>query len=150
MDGKQKIINQMQDLLTINYDAEEGYKTAAKAVKTKALSEFFDVYSKQRYEFGHDIKNRLLSLDAEINKGTSIGGDLHNSWVKTKAFFTGNDDDAAITECLDLEKSVIEKYDDVLNDKELGRDTRSMLEDHKKKIQEAAKKIEQLHDIAEG
>lgn len=146
---KEKLINQLQDLITINYDAEEGYKTASEEVKSKALGDFFEVYSKQRYEFGHDIKQKLHSLNAEISKGTSIGGDLRNSWIKIKSFFTGHDDDAMIEACLDLEKAVIAEYDDVLRDEELSSDTRNMLQDHKKKIQEAVERINKLHDITE-
>ena len=149
METKQKQINQMQDLLTINYDAEEGYKTAAEEVKTTALSDFFKVYSKQRYEFGHEIKNELRSLGAEIVKGTSIGGDLHNSWVKIKSFFTGHDEDGIISECLDLEKSVVKKYEKILKDKNLDDDSRKMLQSHLKRINEAIDKIQELHHIAE-
>lgn len=146
---KQKQINQMQDLLTINYDAEAGYKTAAEAVKAGALSDFFKVYSKQRYEFGHDIKNQLRNLGAEIHKGTSIGGDLHNGWVKIKSFFTGKDEDAIITECLDLEKSVVKEYEEILNDKDLDENSKKMLQSHLTRINEAIGKIQELHQLAE-
>lgn len=149
METKQKHINQMQDLLTINYDAETGYKTAAEEVNSEALSDFFKVYSKQRYEFGHDIKNQMRNLGAEIDKGTSIGGDLHNSWVKIKSFFTGHDEDGIISECLDLEKSVVKKYEEILKDKELEEDSRKMLQSHLTRINEAIGKIQELHQLAE-
>ena len=55
----EKIVNILNELLTKNYDAERGYKEAAEKVQNISLKGYFENQSKNRYDFGHEIKSLI-------------------------------------------------------------------------------------------
>lgn len=149
MKATQKQIDELNDLLTRNYDAEKGFALAAEEVKDQALQDFFKVYSKQRNKFGHDIKDQIVALGGKVDKGTSIAGDIHRGWMDLKGLLTGHDEDAIINECIRGESVALEDYKRVMEDESLDKDTRILVRSHHTKIQEAVSKIKELHQILE-
>src|SRR5690606_2428817 len=127
----------------------KGYARAAEEVNDEALKDFFLAYSKQRNKFGHEIKDQLKKLGGEIDKGSSIAGDLHRGWMDLKGLLTGHDEDAIINECIRGESTALADYKRVMEDESLNNETREVIRSHHQKIQEAVAKIKELHHILE-
>lgn len=149
MNATKKQIDELNDLLTRNYDAEKGYANAAEEVNDEALKDFFLSYSKQRNKFGHEIKDQINKLGGEIHKGTSLAGDIHRGWMDLKGLLTGHDEDAIINECIRGENTALADYKKVMDDESLDSETREVIRSHHQKIQEAILKIKELHQILE-
>ncbi len=68
------VSEKLNDLLEKTYDAEKGFKKAAENTEHKALKSYFQSKSKQRYDFGHELKTEIKSMGQEVDKGDSLTG----------------------------------------------------------------------------
>ncbi|GAB5540105.1 MAG: hypothetical protein Salg2KO_22080 [Salibacteraceae bacterium] len=109
-EGMMKAIEKLNDLLSRNYDAEEGFKLAADKVEDSVLEEYFNRNRVMHRKFGHDIKNQIAALKGEINKGTSFEGDLHRTWLNFKAAMANNTDEALLEECARGQEIAMKDY----------------------------------------
>ncbi len=143
------ISHKLNELLQKNYDAEKGYKEAAEKAKDSNLKHFFETYVMQRYRFGHDIKGELKSMNAEIDKGSSLTGAVHRAWIDTKAFVVGSTDEAIVEECIRGEHYALEEYEEALQLENLPSSTHTILSDQKNAIKEAIISLKELETIFE-
>ena len=100
----EKISNNLNELLTKNYDAEAGYKLAEENVKDNTLKEYFGRKAKERYDFGHQIKNEIKVYGESPDKGTSVAGDAHRLWMNVKSTISKNSEEAILEETIRGEK----------------------------------------------
>ena len=70
----EEVGNKLNELLEKTYDAEKGFKKAADNTEHPQLKAFFESKSKQRYDFGHELKTEIKSFGQEIDKGDSVAG----------------------------------------------------------------------------
>lgn len=143
MDSKD-IADAINDLITVNYDSERGYKEAAEDVTDARLKSWFKEYAQQRYDFGHELKAELSQVGGTPDKGTSVGADIHRIWIDLKSAVAGNDEKAVINECIRGEKNAIERYDKVLEHESLPASTRTVVARQRNQIQAALGKVEGL------
>ncbi len=130
--------NKLNELLERTHDAEKGLKQAAEKVDNKTIKEFFLNSAKQRYNFGQELKAEIISFGQAPEKGGSIKGTLHRSWINFKSLFASNTEEAMLEEVLRGEKEAIETYNDILHDKDfvLPPSTESLLMRHRNAIRE--------------
>jgi len=144
--NESKIISGLNNLLAKNYDSERGYKTAAEKTNNQVLAAYFRGKASNRYTYGHQIKDILKEMGGDIDKGTSISGDLHNTWINVKAFFTGNSDESILDEVETGEEACVEEYNDFLSIPDLPDSIRRIVSYQKHNIVRAMRKAEQLED----
>lgn len=123
----EKISNNLNELLTKNYDAEAGYKLAEENVKDNTLKEYFGRKAKERYDFGHQIKNEMKVYGESPDKGTSVAGDAHRLWMNVKSTLSKNSEEAVLEETIRGEKNAIEEYQSILNNPNLPPTTEAIL-----------------------
>lgn len=144
--NESKIINGLNDLLAKNYDSERGYETAAEKTNNQVLAAYFRGKASNRYTYGHQIKDIIREMGGDIDKGTSISGDLHNTWINVKAFFTGNSDESILDEVETGEEACVEEYDTFLQNPELPDSIRRIISYQRENIARALRKAERLED----
>lgn len=66
-------------LLEKTYDAEKGFKKAAENIENKSLKNYFKSKAKERYSFGHELKEEIRSFNQEIDKGGSVASSAHRA-----------------------------------------------------------------------
>ena len=137
----------LNELLEKTYDAEKGFKKAAENTENVSLKSYFENKAKQRYDFGHELKNEIKSFGQEIDKGDSVAGKAHRAWMDVKALFSSDDAEAMLEEAIRGEKAAIEEYDDVLEDTSLPSTTATILRSQKDAIQNGLSNIKMLEDI---
>jgi len=135
-------VNELNTLISRNYDAEEGFKLAAEKAKSPGLKDYFIRRSKMHYDFGHDIKGEIKNLGGEIDKGTSIKGDLHRTWLNIKSAVAGDTDEALVEECLRGQKTAEEDYQQAVN--KVDSSLASKLAVHKGTIVDSVNEWKQL------
>lgn len=144
----EKIGSQLNSLLEKTYDAEKGFKKAAENAKETRLKGYFERKSKERRDFGHQLKTELIGFGQKPDKNGSATGTLHRTWMDVKALFSSDSDEAMLNEAITGEKAAIEEYADVLKETSLPPSTIDLLTKQKYAISEdldTIKKIEDLH-----
>lgn len=139
----------LNELLERNYDAEKGYKKAAEDIDNSLLKDFFRDYSGQRYNFGHELKDEIVKLGGEPEKGSSTKGDLHRTWIDLKSIVTGKDTEAVINECIRGEKKALEDYEEALRRTDLPATSREVVQRQHDRIQNAVNRLNQLENLAD-
>lgn len=137
-------VDRLNTLITRNYDAEEGFKQASEKAENPGLKDYFLRRSKMHYDFGHDLKSEIKNLGGDIEKGTSVKGDLHRSWLNLKSTLKGDTDEALVEECLRGQKVAEEDYQQAVDD--LKDPLSSKLAVHKGSIVDSVKELQQLEE----
>lgn len=139
MKYSEKISNRLNDLLTKTYDAEKGYKLAQEKVDNQTVKKFLADKVQQRYNFGHELKKEIQAYGELPDKGGSIKGDLHRTWMNLNTTFTSNETEKILEEVERGEKASLEEYNEILKDDEmvLAPSTENMLKKHRDEIQMA-------------
>ncbi|MGO2356843.1 ferritin-like domain-containing protein [Mesonia sp.] len=137
MEFKKEVAANLNQLLEKTYDAEKGYKDAATNVKDTKMKSFLEEQAQQRNSFGHEIKQEIKAFDQKPDKGGSITGTLHRTWMDVKTAFSGNENETVMEEVQRGEKAAIEDYDEILAETSLPGSTKSLLQNQRQKIEQA-------------
>lgn len=137
----------LNDLLEKTFDAEKGYKKAAENTDNLGLKSYFERKSKERYDFGHELKTEIAKFGEEPDKGGSVTGAMHRAWMDTKAFFSADDAESMLEESIRGEKAAVEEYESVLKDTSLPTSTKTLLTKQMNNIKIDLDKIEKLEDL---
>ncbi|MGJ8665666.1 MAG: ferritin-like domain-containing protein [Patiriisocius sp.] len=149
MDNVKKLTNQLNELLTKNYDAEAGYKKAADLVEGSQLKTYFQSQAKNRYDFGHALKSEIKGIGGEVDKGTSLKGDAHRTWMSIKDTFSATDNKAMLEEVVRGEEAAVEEYQEILKEATLAPTTQKLIKNQVTSIQEALANARSLDAWAE-
>ncbi len=143
----EKVISTLNELLTKNYDAEKGYKEVAEKIEDTSLKSYFEKQAQNRYDFGHEIKSLISKYGGEPDKGTSVAGDLHRTWIAIRnAFATG--DQAIYDEAIRGEEAFSEEYGEVLSDGVLPQDVQEMVKKQKHSVDTALANLRTMENFS--
>ncbi|MEH6656877.1 PA2169 family four-helix-bundle protein [Leeuwenhoekiella marinoflava] len=148
MTYSEKISNKLNELLTKNYDAEAGYKLASENVKNNTLKEYFNRRAKERYDFGHQIKNEIKVYGETPDKGTSLAGDAHRLWMNVKSTVSNDNEEAILEETIRGEKNAIEEYNNILKEPNIPPTTESILIVQRDNIKSALEEVKAFEIMA--
>ncbi|MBK6264690.1 PA2169 family four-helix-bundle protein [Marivirga sp. S37H4] len=138
----QEIVDSLNKLLTRNYDAEKGYELLADKIEREELKGFFQHAYKERYHFGHEIKDILKAYDAKPDKGTSLIADTHRALINVRDLLTGEDKEAVLDEAIRGEDYAINDYKEVLELSSLRVEHKRILTDHLESIKTSKAELE--------
>ncbi|WBU88668.1 ferritin-like domain-containing protein [Cellulophaga omnivescoria] len=144
----EQVGTKLNNLLEKTYDAEKGYKKAAENTDHGALKTYFNKRSKERYDFGHELKTEIAKFGEEPEKGGSLTGTMHRAWMDTKAFFAADDAESMLEESIRGEKAAVEEYENVLKDTTLPSSTATVLLKQMNNIKSDLNTIKFLEDIS--
>ena len=107
----EEVGNKLNGLLEKNYDAEKGYKKAAENTKHTGLKTYFNRKAIERKTFGHDLKSEIRAFGQEVDKGGSLTGSAHRTWMDVKAMFSADNEESMLEEAIRGEKASVNEYD---------------------------------------
>ena len=107
----EEVGKKLNGLLERTYDAEKGFKNAAENISNPALKNYFNSKAKERYNFGHELKDEIKSFNQEIDKGGSLTGTAHRAWMDIKALLSLDNEESMLEESIRGEKTAIADYD---------------------------------------
>lgn len=142
-----KIIEGLNDLLSKNYDSERGYKNAATKTDNLGLAAFFRTNASNRYSFGHEIKSMIRGLGGEPDKGTSVAGDLHNTWINFKSALSFDKEEAILEAIESGEEACVNDYQEFLSMSGIPNDIRRTISRQKAQVTNALAKVEQYEEL---
>lgn len=140
----EEVSGRLNDLLEKNYDTEKNYKFAAENSKNPELRAFFHERAQERYDFGHELKSEIRNYGEAPEKGSSFTGDLQRTWMNLKTNLSTNKEEALLEESARGEKSAVEEYNEVLEDRNLPPTTESILRKQRDAITAALNKVRSM------
>lgn len=143
-----QMVDDLQDLLQRNYDAENGYKKAIEHTNNPNLKHFLRNQAVQHNHFATEIDKHLHLLNEHPRKGG--GGPLTNLqrfWVNFKNSLGKKTDESILEECIHGEKLCVKKYEEKIKRNKFHPKIKEMLENHLVKIGEILKEVKILEDL---
>ncbi|MFC7357535.1 PA2169 family four-helix-bundle protein [Jejudonia soesokkakensis] len=144
------LVNNLQNLLEKNYDAEKGFKKAMEDSKNSRLKSYFQHQAALRGRFVNELDKEIRNLNETPKQSGSVTGDLHRTWIDIKTAFTGKDDEAVLEECIRGEKASVEEYEERLQNNNFPPEVSNVLNNQLTEIKSTLSKVKTLEDIADA
>lgn len=144
-----KLVNNLQQLLEKNYDAEKGFTKAMKDAKNQNLKTFLQQQAAQRGRFVNELTHEIRTLNKEPKDSGSFTGDLHRAWIDIKSAVSGNEDEAVLEECIRGEKASWEEYDNKLKEENFPPNISNVIQKQASEIHNTLSKVKTLEDLAD-
>ena len=146
----EKTAEQLKELIVINNDRYEGYKTAAEETKDKDLKALFTNFSIQSEQFGNELQNLLPDHKYAPDPGeTKTSGKLYRILMDMKAALENKDPKGILSSCEFGEGEAKKTYDTILEDREeMDYSLLEIIRDQRLSLQNAHDKIKSLLDQA--
>lgn len=111
---REKTIEILNSLITINNDRIEGYETASKSTEELDLKSLFARFISTSQKCKQELVQEVNTLGGEEAEGTKVSGKFFRAWMSLKAALTGKDRKAILTSCEFGEDKAKETYDTAL------------------------------------
>jgi len=135
----------IRDVIGTCRDAEQGFRSAADAVKDPLLKDLFEQYSRQRGAFADEIQEAVKAMGFETTHPSGVGGVVHGAWMTIKGLFTGHSDVAILEETERGEDWSVKSYRKAM-DVTMPSELRPLIERQYQQVQVAHDHIRALRD----
>ena len=106
-----KGVEALNELITINNDRIEGYKTASETTEEQELKTLFSQFVSTSQKCKLELEMEVKALGADTTDGTKASGKFFRVWMDVKAALTGKDREAILNSCEYGEDKAKEMYD---------------------------------------
>lgn len=90
------------------------------------------------------MKSEIRNFGENPDKGSSLAGDAHRSWMNLKASLSNDKDEAVLEETVRGEKAAVEEYEDILKDSNIPASTGNILMKQKNAIVASLNEVKTL------
>jgi len=135
----------IENLISINRDAEQGFRAAADAAVDPAMKRMFVDLSTRRAAFATEIQQAVRTLGFEPVNPLGTAGTLHGLWISLKGAVLANKDHAVLQETERGEDESMKTYREALA-LILQPDLRAVVEKQFAAIQESHDRIRTMRD----
>ena len=111
---KEKTVEVLNTLITINNDRIEGYETASKETEELDLKTLFAQFISTSQKCKQELVMEVNTLGYKETEGTKVTGKFFRVWMDVKAALTGKDRKAILNSCEYGEDEAKDTYDKVL------------------------------------
>jgi len=113
---KEKTVDALNNLVVINSDRIEGYKTASENTIENELKSLFSKFAQTSQKCRHELISEIDKLGGNAEDGTKVSGKFFRTWMDVKSALSGNDRKAILDSCDEGEEKAVESYKTVLED----------------------------------
>ena len=145
-----KSIDALKELIIINNDRYEGYKTASKETKDPDYKALFAEFSLQSKRFSDELRKLIpFTEEAPDRDETKASGKVYRVWMDVKAALTANDNKAILASCEFGEDVALKSYDDVLEEpEEISSELLALIKKQRVELQKSHDLIKAQRDMA--
>jgi uncharacterized protein (TIGR02284 family) len=136
-------IEQLNELIRLNRDAEAGFLNAAENVRNSELDTLFHGYARQHAKFAADLGEEVERLGGDVSDSGTAGGALHRGWMDLKAVLSGHSAAAILASCASGEESADAAYARATDVIRSGQ-THTLLERQHRQVQEICTRLSRL------
>lgn len=112
----QKTIDALNELVTINNDRIEGYKTASDETEEQDLKALFTRFIAHSEKCRQELVAEVSRLGGEAAEGTMVSGKFFRAWMDVKAALTGKDRKVILDSCEFGEDAAVKAYEHALTE----------------------------------
>jgi uncharacterized protein (TIGR02284 family) len=112
----EKTIAALNNLIQINNDRIEGYRTASDEAKDSDLKTFFGLLKATSAKLNFELRAEVIRLGGTPTEETKTSGKFFRAWMDVKAALTGNDRKFILDSCEFGEDVAKKTYADTLAD----------------------------------
>ena len=142
-DSMKETIDSLNNLLSRNLDAAEGFVEVANNVNYVNLTQWLIEWAKAHNSYALELKKLIVKLGGEVTSdSTTLLGELHHAWVDLKAQWTNNDTETLLEECLRGELTALKDYAEVSASNVMPDYARDLLTHQHSEIRRAIKSLE--------
>ena len=111
---RDKTIEVLNTLITINNDRIEGYETASNETEEQDLKTLFAQFALTSQKCKQELAAEVTALGGSPAEGTRVDGKFFRVWMDVKAALTRKDRKAILNSCEYGEDKAKETYEEVL------------------------------------
>jgi uncharacterized protein (TIGR02284 family) len=111
----EKTITALNELIQINNDRIEGYKTAAEETEDFDLKTFFTKLKSTSAQINSELRTEVSRLGGTPTEETRTTGKFFRAWMDVKAAITGNDRKLILDSCEYGEDVAKRTYENILS-----------------------------------
>jgi uncharacterized protein (TIGR02284 family) len=115
---REKAIDVLNTLITINNDRIEGYETASDGTEEYDLKALFARFISTSQKCKNELVMEVNKLGGKAAEGTLTSGKFFRMWMDVKAALTGKDRKAILNSCEHGEDEAQDTYNEALEDLE--------------------------------
>jgi len=142
------VVSVLNDLVVINNDRIEGYKTASEETEDGDLKTLFNSMADESRRYKTELSTEISKLGGSVESGTKTSGKFYRAWMEIKSALTGKDRKAILSSCEFGEDAALEEYDDALSAEELTAECRELIGKQRVSLKASHDKIKALRDSA--
>lgn len=106
----------LQDLIRINIDSAEGFRSAADKIESEHVATLFRDCAAERERFSNELKSYVRMNNETPEESGSVAGTLHRWWLELRGTVQDGKEHAVLSEAERGEDAIKEKYESVLKD----------------------------------
>ena len=146
---KEKAIDVLNTLITLNNDRTEGYETASKETYEQDLQTLFAHFTQNSKKCKQELVNEVTKLGGTPTEGTKTTGKLFRVWMDVKVALTGQDRKAILSSCEYGEDIAVDTYEKALRDnlEDLTAEQQIMLNSQHTLIKADHDKVKSMRDM---
>jgi len=127
MPNRQHIAEELQDLIQICRDGQEGYRDGAEHAKDPELKRIFNEVSLERAKFAGDLEAEAIRWGkSDVDRSGTALGAVHRGWANLKAALGGGDD-ALLSSMETGDEFARKRYDEAISDGQTPDDVAGIL-----------------------
>jgi uncharacterized protein (TIGR02284 family) len=111
---RERSVGVLNNLIEINYDGRESYRTAAEAIDNEDYQALFEEYAEQRAHFIGELNALVSRFGSEPADEGNLSGLFHRVWIDIKAAVTAGDAGAVMAECDRGEEAALRAYQEAM------------------------------------
>lgn len=148
MSTYKEITSNLNEVLTRNYDAIEGYRNAADNIGSPALKSFFNDQVAERTRFAVELSSEIVRLGEQPVSEGSTKAALHRTWMDMKSAVASNNEEAVIEECIRGEQAACAEYKELLHSElPIKGNLNNVLKSHKEQIERSINHLKTMETI---
>lgn len=146
-DSHNKLVQNLQELLAKNYDANKGFIKAMKEAKAPDLKEYLKVRALIHHKYATQLDKLIHSLNENpIEEGSAVGR-FHRVWMDVMRQLSGNNDETIFDECLRGQAATIREYNNKLQHYNFPSEIKQVLKNHLVELEQIYESAKRLEDV---
>ena len=145
---KEKGLDTLRELIIINNDRFEGYKTVANETDDASVNTLFTTLSMQSKKFSDELRKLIPSNEeAPDNDETKIFGDFYRSWMNMKNALTENNNKAILLSCEFSEDIIRKIYDDFIMEPDVHEEVLNLVKKQRDELDQSYEMLKEKRKI---
>ena len=146
-ESHKQLVQNLQELLAKNYDANKGFIKAMKETQNHDLKEYLKVRALIHHRYATQLDKIIHSLNEHPVEEGSAMGRFQQAWMDVVHRFTGNNDETIFDECLRGQSATIREYKNKLTNYKFPTEIKAVLKSHLAELEQIYESARRIEDV---